>query len=133
MRSGEGKRDPAWDLMQDHFNILRGIMSVSRHISIDDEYLKKMEPYMEKHSGNMGAALRDMINQAGKFNPCINSSAVDSSLFNWMLAEIDDILVPDDVLDKLIDPKLINSMDRLEENVNKRLNELEWGVNCLGM
>lgn len=115
--------------MQDHFNILRGIMSVSRHISIDDEYLKKMEPYMEKHSGNMGAALRDMINQAGKFNPCINSSAVDSSLFNWMLAEMDDMLVPGDVLEKLIDPKLVNSMDRLEEHVNKRLNELEWGVN----
>ncbi len=104
-------------------------MNISRHISIDDEYIKKIEPYMEKHGGNMGAALRDMICQAGKFNPCINSSAVDSSLFNWMLAEIDDRLVPDDVLDKLIDPKLVNSMDRLEEHVNKRLNELEWRVN----
>jgi hypothetical protein len=123
------KRDPVWDFMQDLSNILRGIMSISRHISIDDEHLKKMEPYMEKHNGNMGAALRDMICQAGKFNPCINSSAVDSSLFNWMLAEIEDILVPDDVLDKLINPVLANSMDKLEEHVNKRLNELEWRVN----
>lgn len=114
--------------MQDLFNNLRGIMSVSRHISIDDEYLEKMEPYMEKHNGNMGAALRDMICQAGKFNPCINSSAVDSSLFNWMLAEIDDLLVPDDVLDKIIEPKLVNSMASIEEHVNKRLIELEWRV-----
>lgn len=104
-------------------------MSVSRHISIDDEYIQKMEPYLEKHSGNMGAALRDMIFQAGKFNPCVNSSAVDSSLFNWMLAEIQDILVPIDVLDKLIDPKLVDSMASLEEHVNKRLIELEWRVN----
>jgi len=122
------KRDPAWDFMQGHFNIFRGIMSVSRHISIDDEYIKKMEPYMEKHSGNMGASLRDMINQAGKFNPCINSSAVDSSLFNWMFAQVQDILVPNDVLDKLIYPNLVNSMSSLEEHVNKRLVELEWGV-----
>jgi len=115
--------------MQGHFKIFRGIMSVSRHISIDDEYILKMEPYMEKHGGNMGAALRDMICQAGKFNPCINSSAVDSSLFNWMLAEIQDMLVPSDVLDTLIDPKLVDSMASLEEHVNKRLNELEWRVN----
>lgn len=104
-------------------------MSISRHISIDDEYLKKMEPYMDKHNGNMGAALRDMINQAGKYNPAMNSSAIDTSLFNWMLQEIDDILVPDDVLDKLINPLLINSMRKLEENINLRLTELEWGVN----
>ncbi|MCZ7400829.1 MAG: hypothetical protein O8C61_01250 [Candidatus Methanoperedens sp.] len=104
-------------------------MSFSRHISIDDEYLKKMEPYMEKHSGNMGAALRDMIYKAGKFNPCKDSSAVDNSLFNWMLAETEDLLIPDDVLDKLIHPALINSMDKLEEHVNKRLTELEWRVN----
>ncbi len=77
--------------MQGLVNIIRGIMNVSRHISIDDEYLKKMEPYMEKHNGNMGAALRDMINQAGKYNPAMNSSALDTSLFNWMLQEIDDI------------------------------------------
>jgi predicted hydrocarbon binding protein len=122
------KRGPAWDLMQDIVNILRGIMNVSRHISIDDEYLHKMEPYLEKHNGNMGAALREMISQAGKFNPCLNSSAVDSSLFNWMLAQIEDSLVHDDVLDKLINPALVNSMEKLEDHVNKRLNELEWRV-----
>ena len=118
--------------MQDLFNILRGIMNFSRHISIDDEYLKKMEPYMDKHNGNMGAALRDMICQAGKYNQAFNSSAIDTSLFNWMLQEIDDILVPGDVLDKLINPMLINSMGKLEENINQRLTGLEWGVNlCL--
>ncbi len=104
-------------------------MNISRHISIDDEYLKKMDPYMEKHNGNMGAALRDMISIAGKYNPAMNSSAIDTSLFNWMLQEIDDILVPDDVLDKFINPMLIISMGKLEENINQRLTELGWGVN----
>lgn len=115
--------------MQDLFNMLRGIMNISRHISIDDEYLKKMEPYMEKQNWNMGAALRDMINQAGKYNPAMNSSAIETSLFNWMLQEVDDILVPDDVLDKLIDLELIHSMEKLKDHMNRRLTELEWGVN----
>ena len=107
-------------------------MNISRHISIDDEHLKKMEPYMEKHNGNMGAAIRNMINQAGKYNPATNSSAIDTSLFNWMLQEIDDILVPDDILDILIDPMLINSMGKLEGYINQRLTELEWGADlCL--
>lgn len=107
-------------------------MNISRHISIDDEHLKKLEPYVDKHNGNIGAALRDIINQAGKFNLCLNSSAIDSSLLNWMLQEIDDILIPDDVMDKLIDPMLINSMGKLEEYLNQKMAELEWGVNlCL--
>jgi len=53
-----------------------------------------MEPYINKHNGNMGAALRDMICQAGKYNQAFNSSAIDTSLFNWMLQETDDMLVP---------------------------------------
>lgn len=103
-------------------------MNVSRHISIDDEYLKKMEPYLEKHNGNMGAALREMITRAGKYNPALNSSAIDTSLFNWMLHETDNILVPDELLDKLIDPGLINSMEKLEKHINQRFIELEWGT-----
>lgn len=104
-------------------------MNISRHISIDDKYVKKMEPYIEKHNGNIGAAIRNMINQAGKYNPAMNSSAIDTSLFNWMLQEIDNILVPDDVLDKMINPLLINSMEKLEKYINQRLAELEWGTN----
>ncbi len=103
-------------------------MNVSRHISIDDEHVRKMKPYMDKHNGNFGAAMRDMIAQAGKYNPHMNSSAIDISLFNWMLSEIDDILVPDDILDELIDPVMINSIETLEEYLNRRFCELEWDI-----
>lgn len=108
--------------------ISRGKMNVSRHISIDDEYLRKMEPYLNKHNGNMGAALRDIINQAGRYTPRMNSSAIDISLLDWMLREINDILVPNEVLDKLIDPRMMNSMEMLENYINERLCELEWDV-----
>ncbi|HEY9246965.1 MAG TPA: hypothetical protein VIO11_08980, partial [Candidatus Methanoperedens sp.] len=103
-------------------------MNVSRHISIDDEYLNKIKPYLEKHNGNFGAAIREMISQAGKYNPHKNSSTIDISLFNWMLGEVDDILFPDDIMDELINPKLINSMEKLENHLKERFNELNWNI-----
>ncbi len=103
-------------------------MTVTRHISLDDEHIEKMRPYMEKHNNNFGAALREIINQTGKYSPRMNSSAMDISVFNWMLKEMEDVIVPDDVLDEVIDPRLITSMTKLEEHLKQRFRELEWDI-----
>lgn len=103
-------------------------MNITRHISLEDEYVEKLKPYVEKHNGNFGAAIRDMISRAGNNNTGINSSAIDISLFNWILKEVDDKIVPSDILDEFIDPGMINSMDKLERYINSRFSELEWGV-----
>lgn len=106
-------------------------MNVTRHISIDDEHFEKMKPYLEKHNGNFQTALKEMIKEAGRYSPCMNSSAIDMSLFKWMINENDDVLVPDDVLDEFIDPALINSIGKLEEYLNRRFAELEWDITLL--
>lgn len=104
-------------------------MNISRHISIDEEYVKKIKPYVEKHNGNFGAAIRELINQTGKHSPHTNSCAIDITLFNWLLKEIEDTLVPDEVLDELIDPGLVNSIGELESYINRWFRRLEWDVN----
>lgn len=103
-------------------------MNITRHISLEDEYVEKLKPYVDKHDGNFGAAIRDMINQAGKYDIRINSSAIDHSVFNWILKEIDEKLVPSDILNEFIDPVMMNSMDKLESYLNRRFSELKWGV-----
>jgi predicted hydrocarbon binding protein len=103
-------------------------MNVTRHISIDDEYIEKLKPYMEKHSGNLGAAIKEMIILAGKYSPRGNSSAIDVSFFDWMLSELDGILVPANVLDELIDPMLFRSMRIFEEHMKQRFIELGWDI-----
>ncbi len=103
-------------------------MNITRHISLEDAYVKKLKPYVEKHEGNFGAAIRDMINQAGKYDTRINSLAIDHSMLNWILKENDQKLVPSDVLNEFIDPKMMNSMDKLEDYLNRRFRELKWGV-----
>ncbi|HEY9246032.1 MAG TPA: hypothetical protein VIO11_04215 [Candidatus Methanoperedens sp.] len=103
-------------------------MVISRHISLDNDCLKKIEPYVEKHKGNFSAAIREIIELSGKKGTHADEIIVDNSLFKWMLKEIDGKLIPDNVLDELIDPMLINSMEKLKEELNKKFNELEWGI-----
>ncbi len=103
-------------------------MIVTRNISLDNNCIEKIEPYVEKHKGNFSSAIREIIDRAGKNSSFENLSTVDNSLFKWMLNEIDGMLVPDNVLDALIDPVLINSMEKLEECLNCRFGELDWDI-----
>ena len=103
-------------------------MSVTKHISIDKECVDKLKPQLERHNGNFSAAIRDIIDRNGKSFFPNNSSAIDTPLFKWMLAEVDGILIPDTILDELIDPILINSIRNLEECLNCRFKELEWDI-----
>jgi len=103
-------------------------MIVTRHISLDNDCIDKMQPYVQKHNGNFSAAVREIIDRAGKYSSLQNSSSIDSSLFKWMLAEIDGRLVPTNVLDEIIDPVLIDSIRGLEEHLRHRFSELEWNI-----
>lgn len=103
-------------------------MIVTRHISLDNDCLQKMEPYVEKHKGNFSAAIREIIDKAGKNSELENISTIDDTLFKWMLNETDGLLVPDNVLDDMIDPLLMNSMGKLEDYLKNKFNELEWNV-----
>lgn len=103
-------------------------MIVTRHISLDNDCIEKMQPYVEKHRGNFSAAIREIIDRAGNYKLHMNSQMVDNSLFKWLLTETDDILISDNVLDELIDPILIHSMKNLEDCLTRKFSDLEWGV-----
>ena len=103
---------------------------ITRHISIEEEYIDKIQYYLDRNNGNIGAAIKEVINQAEKYNP-YNTSTIDISLLNWMLEEIDGTLVSDSVLDELINPELINSMEKLEGYINSRFNNLNWDIKVL--
>ncbi len=110
---------------------------ISRHISIEEDYVRKMEPYMEMHRGNINAAIKEVINRAEMCNR-LTMSTIDISLLNWMLKETEDILISDTVLDDLIDSRLKGAMGdfpigkssigTLEEYINNRFSNLGWDV-----
>ena len=103
-------------------------MIVTKHISIDKECVEKLKPQLERHNGNFSAAIREIIDRNGKSIFPDNSSAIDTSLLKWMLTEIDGTLIPDNILDELLDPALINSIRKLEDCLNCRFRELEWDI-----
>ncbi len=103
-------------------------MVVTKHISLSRECVEKVKLYVEKNNGSFSAAIRDIINQAGRYNSLKNSTAIDSSLFGLMMNEMDGTLIPDNVLDELINPALMSSMGKLEEYLNQRFSELEWDI-----
>lgn len=106
-------------------------MTLTRHISLNDDHIEKMKPFVEKHNGNFSNALREMINRAGKYSPRMNSSAIDTSLLNWAISETAGILMPDNILDETINPRLINSISNLEDHLKHRFSELGWDIDIV--
>ena len=106
-------------------------MIVTKHISLDNDCIGKIEPYVKAHHGNFSAAIRDIIEYAGKSGLPANSKAINSSLFKWILDETEGILIPEYVSDDIINPGLIKSMGKLEEYINQGFNDLEWDINLV--
>lgn len=99
----------------------------TKNISLDDECLKKMKSFVDKHNGNFSSAMREIICSAERTFP-ERSIAIDESVFNWLLNDVDGRLIPGNVLDAIIDPSLVNRIDELEKFINRRLGELAWEV-----
>lgn len=99
----------------------------TKHISLDDECIKRMEPFINRHQGNFSAAIREIINLSEHPTP-ENSCVVDESLFRWLLEEANGRLIPENIIDIIIDPLLIKNMDQLNRYINRRLNELNWKI-----
>ncbi len=104
--------------------------TVSRNISLDKEYIEKLKPSLEKHNGNFSAAIRDAIYQSATASPG-KPVSVDNFVLNWMMKEVDGLLLPENVLDQIIDPGLMGSMEKLEGFLNNKFRELEWDINVV--
>ncbi len=100
----------------------------TKNISLDNEYLNRLKPYIEKHNGNFSSAIREIIDNTKKSVIPDNSSCVYNPLFNWLLNEIDGRLIPEDILGMMIHPSLINKIIDLDKYVNKSLENLDWNV-----
>lgn len=101
---------------------------VTKHISLDKTCVDKMQPYVDRHEGNFSSAMREVIDRAGRSGLPHNSVALDIPLFDWLLGRSDGTLIPNTVLDDIIDPRLISSMKGFEDYVNGRFRDLEWDI-----
>ena len=103
-------------------------MIKTKNISLDEECLRKIAPLVGRHEGNFSSAVRELIDKSQRCVLPEHAFAIDESLFNWLLDEIDGRLIPDRIVDEIIDHSLINKLDDLGEYINRRINDLGWDV-----
>lgn len=127
-------------------------MIVRKNISIESEHLKQIEPLIEKHGGNLSAAMRDiieftnlMIRHHGSLDEARRANMddkyhsprelliedgfcamIDYPMFEWFLKRTKDILVDPGMLDDLIDPLIINRVSELVDHLNRKWKEYGW-------
>lgn len=99
----------------------------TKNISLDQECINKMKSIVQKHQGNFSAAIRELITRSERILP-ENSSIVDESIFNWMLDDKDGRLIPEEILDRIIDPLLINNYHNLYRYIDDKFRDI-WKVN----
>lgn len=109
--------------------VVKEMNVTTKNISLDNEYLKKLKPYIDRHNGNFSSAIREIIDKTEKSVIPDNSSCVYNPLFNWLLSEMDGRLVPCDVLNMIIPPWLIHKINEIGKYVNGNLDNLDWNVN----
>ncbi len=127
-------------------------MLTRKHIAMEDEFLKKLEPLIVKNEGNLSAAMRDAIeladvalktygskekaasaivtkNGSGIRDHCINVGqciVVPSQTIHWLLEQSRGLVIDQDTLIDIIDPFKITSMSQLQDSLNDKLRGFGW-------
>lgn len=128
---------------------------IRKNISLDETYLQVLEPLLDKHRGNLSAAVRDAIELAGLAleNYGTSEKAVDSlktkekglnvrealvrdgecvllsqQTISWLISNADGRILDDDIVYELINPYKINTMSDLGKYLNERSRVMGWKI-----
>jgi hypothetical protein len=132
------------------------IFLVRKNVSMEDKYLQKLQPFLDKNNGNLSAAIRDAIELAdaalkghesvegalkyfkedSRKYPAIRNSLIENRecilisqlSFRWLIENTEGILVADELVSELFNPYQIKSVSELLEYLNTRSRSLGWGI-----
>ena len=130
-------------------------MLIRKNISLDEKYLKKLQPLMDANDGNLSAAIRDTIEltDAALQNhgtieesidalntPVVSPTRFDDLLENgehliinrmalkWLIKNSSGCLVDEELVDELINPFSIQTMMELDTYLNNLSQEFGWEI-----
>lgn len=123
---------------------------------MEDEYLQKLQPFLDKNNGNLSAAIRDAIEladaalqghesvedaleyftQDSTKYPEIRNSLIESGecilisqfSFRWLIENTDGILLDDELVSELFNPYKIKNVSDLIEYLNMRSHNMGWEI-----
>ena len=130
-------------------------MLIRKNISLDEKYLKKLQPLMDANGGNLSAAIRDTIELTDAalqnhetIEECIGALSVPASsptkfdeliengehliinrtALKWLLKNSSGCLVDDELVDELINPFSVQTMPELDAYLNNLSQDFGWGI-----
>ncbi|RPJ78076.1 MAG: hypothetical protein EHM20_04800 [Alphaproteobacteria bacterium] len=129
-------------------------MLIRKNISLDDKYLKKLQPLLDANDGNLSAAVRDTIevadtaltyhksiDEAIKFlketpakeelNDTIRNGeniVINKTMLEWLFRHTRGRLTDEELVNELINPFEIQDMRQLEEYLNRIFRNYQWAI-----
>ena len=130
-------------------------MLIRKNISLDEKYLKKLQPLMDANGGNLSAAIRDTIELTDAalqnhetIEECIDALSVSApsptkfdeliengehiiinrTALKWLIKKSSGCLVDDELVDELINPFSVQTMPELDTYLNNLSKEFGWGI-----
>lgn len=111
-------------------------MNIRKSISLDEDYLKKLDPLIQKHNGNLSAVIREIIDLADYaskdpdyvkrlISGIKNKQSLTSSTLAWALKDLAGRCPDRKFVNYLLDND-IYSISVLEKRLNELLGEVYW-------
>lgn len=111
-------------------------MNIRKSISLDEEYLKKIEPFLQKHNGNLSAVIREIIDLADYasrdpdyikrlISGMKNKQSLTSSTLAWALKGLAGRRPDREFVNNILGDD-IYSITFLEKRLNELLGEVYW-------
>ncbi len=116
-------------------------MILRKNISLTEDYLKKLEPLMQKHNGNLSAVIREVIDLADVafqdpdsvkrlISGLKKEQNLTSSTLIWGLKNLSGRLPDEETVDNIIGDD-ISSLPDLERRMNDLGSEIYWGSSII--
>jgi len=129
-------------------------MLIRKNISLDDKYLKKLQPLLDANDGNLSAAVRDTIeiadtaltyhksiDEAIKFLKEIpakeelsdtikngENTIINRTMLEWLFRYTKGRLTDEELVNELINPFEISDMKELEDYLNRISKNYQWTI-----
>lgn len=129
-------------------------MLIRKNISLDDKYLRKLQPLLDANDGNLSAAVRDTIeiadtaltyhrsiDEAIKFlketpakeelSDTIKNGEniiINKTMLEWLFRYTKGRLTDEELVNELINPFEISDMKELEEYLNRVSRNYQWPI-----
>lgn len=128
-------------------------MLIRKNISLDDRYLKKLQPLLDSNNGNLSAAVRDTIEVADtaleyhkslekaikflketpkeELNDTIQSGeniVINKTMLEWLFKHTRGRLVDHELVNELINPFEIKDIKQLEDYLNRIFRNYHWTI-----